>query len=150
MPRKYSEDLRWRAVWQHCLQGKPVGAVARDLYISDSSVERYVKLFTTTGEVMPSTSTQHRPGPKRKLSEFEEITVLQSLLDRPGTYLRHYWDLKCFFPCISSFICLSLLCAYLPFFVRCCSWLSVHLQGKPVVGLYLIPLEGKKMGRKLG
>ena len=88
MPRKYSEDLRWRAVWQHCLQGKPVGAVARDLYNSDSSVERYVKLFTTTGEVMPSTSTQHRPGPKRKLSEFEEITVLQSLLDRPGTYLR--------------------------------------------------------------
>ena len=30
------------------------------------------------------------------------------------------------FYCISSFICLSLLYAYLPFFVRCCSWLFVH------------------------
>ena len=30
------------------------------------------------------------------------------------------------FYCIGSFICLSLLYAYLPFFVHCCSWLFVH------------------------
>ena len=51
----------------------------------------------------------------------------------PGSYINPYIIVKSYlvstasiFYCISSIICLSLLYAYLPFFVRCCSWLSVY------------------------
>ena len=85
MPKSYSDDLRWRAVWQRRLQNKSVEAVARDLYIAPRTVERWVKLFDTTGNVSPKESTH---GPPRKLSEFEELTVLQSLLTNQGVYLH--------------------------------------------------------------
>ena len=84
MPKKYSEDLRWRIVFQVCLQGKTIEQVAHDTYVSHSSVERFVHLFHTTGDV---TSLQQKHGPNRKLSEFEELTVLQSFLNKPGIYL---------------------------------------------------------------
>ncbi len=85
MPRSYSDDLRWRAVWQRRLLNKSVETVARDLYIALRSVERWVNLFDTTGNVSPKES-RHRP--PRKLSEFEEVTVLQTLLTNPGIYLH--------------------------------------------------------------
>ena len=53
-----------------CLQGKTIRQVSEDLYVSHSTVE------------------QTRHGPKRRLSEFEELTVLQSFLNNPGIYLR--------------------------------------------------------------
>ena len=81
MPKKYSEDLRWRIVWQHLLQGKSTKIVAQDMYVSTRSVERYVQLFRQTGDVQ-------KHGPSRKLNEFEEITLLQTLLDAPGIYPR--------------------------------------------------------------
>ena len=84
MPKGYSEDLRWRIVFQVCLQGKTIEQVARDMYVSHSSVERFVHLFHTTGDV---TSLQQKHGPSRKLSEIEELTVLQSFLNNPGIYL---------------------------------------------------------------
>ena len=83
-PKRYSEDLRWRIVFQVCLQGKTIEQVARDMYVSHSSVERFVHLFRTTGDV---TSHQQKYGPDRKLSEFEELTVLHSFLNNPGIYL---------------------------------------------------------------
>lgn len=85
MPKSYSDDLRWRVVWQRRLQNKPVVRIAKDLYTSPRTVERWVKLFDTTGEVSPK---EYRHGPLTKLSEFEEITVLQSLLGNPGMYLH--------------------------------------------------------------
>ena len=75
MPKSYSEDLRWRAVWQRHLQSKSVVAIARDLYVSPRSVERWVKSFDVTGNVGPK-GYRHRSS--RKLSEFEELIVLQT------------------------------------------------------------------------
>ena len=60
-----------------CLQGKTIRQVYEDLYVSHSTVERVVHLYHTTGDV-ESIQTWH--GPKRRLSEFEELTVLQSFL----------------------------------------------------------------------
>ena len=85
MPKAYSTDLRWRIVWLHFLQNKSVKDIARELYVSESSVERYIYLFRTTGDVVPK---KQRCGPLPILSEFEELTVLQTLLDKPGLYLR--------------------------------------------------------------
>ena len=85
MPRKYSEDFRWRIVFQHCLQGKPIRDVAKDNHIGHSTVERLVCLYKGTGEVR---SIQEKHGPEHKLSEQEEFIVLQLFLDSPGIYLR--------------------------------------------------------------
>ena len=85
MPKKYSVDLRWRIVWQHLLQGKSIETVARDMYVCTRSVERSVQLFKRTGDV---SACEQKHGPSRKLNDFEEITLLQTLLDAPGIYLR--------------------------------------------------------------
>ena len=69
MPKAYSEDLRWRIVWLHFLQDMSVKEVARQLYVSESSVERYIRLFQETGDVLP---ISQRHGPLPALSEFEE------------------------------------------------------------------------------
>ena len=68
-----------------CRQGKTISQVAREMYVSHSSVERFVHLYHSTGEVGPK---QQKHGPERMLDQFEEFTVLQSLLNNPGIYLR--------------------------------------------------------------
>jgi len=68
-----------------CLQGKTIQEVSRDTYVSHSTVERLLHLYRTTGDVR---SLQDKRGPERKLSEFEELTVLQSFLNNPGIYLN--------------------------------------------------------------
>ena len=68
--KSYSEDLRWRIVWQCHLQHKSVEAIARDLYLLPRSVEHWLKSSNATGNVSPKES---RHVPSRKLSEFEEL-----------------------------------------------------------------------------
>ena len=84
MPKGYSEDLRWRVVYMACLQGKTIQEVSRHIYVSHSTVDQLVRLYRTTGDVR---SLQDKHGPERKLSEFEELTVLQSFLNNPGVHL---------------------------------------------------------------
>ena len=68
-----------------CLRGYTIALTAKDLYVSHSTVERIVDLYKTTGDIV---SVQERHGPPRKLSEFEELTVLESFFKHPGIYLR--------------------------------------------------------------
>lgn len=68
-----------------CLQGKPQSQVAKEMYVSQSSVERFVHLYQTTGDVKPK---EQKHGPDRMLNDLEELTILQSLLNKPGIYLR--------------------------------------------------------------
>ena len=42
MPRPYSEDLRWRAIWMKEMLGFQVDEVAAALWMSPRTVERYV------------------------------------------------------------------------------------------------------------
>ena len=85
MPKRYSEDLRCRVVYMVCLQGKTIQEVSRDMYVSHSTVDRWVHLYRTTGDVK-SLQDKHRP--EGELSEFEEVTVLQSFLNNPGIHLN--------------------------------------------------------------
>ena len=81
VPSVYFLPITWNGIPPR----PPVGAIARDLYVSPRSVERWVKLFDMTGNVSPKES---RHGPSRKLNEFEELTVLQMLLTSSGIYLH--------------------------------------------------------------
>ena len=58
--------------------------IAHVLFLSERSVQRYVELYQSTGDVEPR---KQKHGPELLLSEFEQITVLQSMIDRPGIFL---------------------------------------------------------------
>ena len=85
MPVGFSTDLRWRIVYLVCLESKTIAQTAKDLYVSHSTMERIIHLCITTGDVV---SVQERHGPPRKLSEYEELTVLETFFKYPGIYLR--------------------------------------------------------------
>ena len=85
MPRKYSEDFRWRIVFQHCLRGQSIRSDAKGNYVSASTVEKVVLLYKRTGDVR---SVRKKLGPDTVLSDQEELIVLQLFLDKPGIYLR--------------------------------------------------------------
>ena len=82
--KPYSTDLRWRAVWLHVFKEMTFEEVGDLLFMSSRSVRRYVNAFYTSGNVDPA---QHRHGPLPILNQFEQLTVLQSLLDDPSMFL---------------------------------------------------------------
>ena len=59
--------------------------VAKDNYVCKSTVERLVSRYKSTGDVL---SVQEKHGPRHKLSDQEELIVLQLFWDKPGIYLR--------------------------------------------------------------
>ncbi len=54
------------------------------LCMCEASVHRYLTLFYLTGAVAPK---EHSSGPDKMLSEFEQFTVLQTLIHQPTSYL---------------------------------------------------------------
>ena len=81
MPLAYSKDLRWRIVWLYHYKNKSIKEIE---FVSSRSVRRFLDLFDSFGDVFPSMQ-QH--GPQRKLDAFEEMTLIQSLLNKPDMYL---------------------------------------------------------------
>ena len=78
----YSEDLRWRMVWQR----KALGCqIASNLGIDKSTVQRTVQLFLNSGSVCK------RPYPKeksfRKLTLPAQLFILNLAVDNPAMYL---------------------------------------------------------------
>ena len=53
------------------------------LFISEKSVQRYIKQYLNTNSVAP---TEYQHGPDKLLTDFEQLTVLQSLLVSPSMY----------------------------------------------------------------
>ena len=82
----YSEDMRWRIVWQSQGLGIPCKDIATNLNIDISTVKRVVCLFSNTGDVCK------RPYPSerayRKINETVQHFILYLVLGRPGIYLR--------------------------------------------------------------
>ena len=85
MPKAYSEDLRWRAVWLAIVRGMSCEEIANVLFMYQRSVYRYLTLFDTTGLVSPAV---HNSGPVKLLNEFEQFTILQTLIYHPTSYLH--------------------------------------------------------------
>ena len=59
--------------------------VAETMLVSEKSVQRYVHLFNVNGNV---SEKQQRNGPSRKLSEIEELSIMQSPLRKPNLFLN--------------------------------------------------------------
>ena len=93
MPKSYSVDLRWRAVWQHLVRGLSYAEIGELLFMSERSVRRYVELYHSTGDVE---GVKQKHGPDCLLTEFEQLNVLQSLIAKPNIYLselqEHLYD----------------------------------------------------------
>ena len=85
MPVPYSVDLRWRAVWMAVICNMCTKEVSRLLSLCEKSVQRYVKLFKTTGDVVPM---KRRNGPMRLMDNHEELVILGFLLEQPSIYLH--------------------------------------------------------------
>ena len=64
MPKAYSVDLRWRAVWLHVVSGMSSAEIAVVLFMAERSVYRYLALFHATGSVDPK---GHKSGPGKAL-----------------------------------------------------------------------------------
>lgn len=60
-------------------------AISRELYLSERTIERYILRFRATGDIIPC---KQRHGPLPAMNEFEELTVLELLLNNPSMYLQ--------------------------------------------------------------
>ena len=78
-------DLRWRAVWLVTLRKLTFDEAGAMLFMSGKSVSRFVNAFLTTGNIEPA---KQRHGPECFLNEFEQVTVMQILIDNPCVYPR--------------------------------------------------------------
>ena len=85
MPKSYSEDLRWRAIWLSIVRGMTPSEIAEVLFMSKRSVQRYLSLFYANGSVAPKERTG---GPGKILTELEQFTVIQSLIHTPSLFLH--------------------------------------------------------------
>ena len=62
------------------LQGEDIQEL---LYVSTRSIRRFLTLFEETGDVSPAIQQY---GPPRALDAFEEMSLIQSLLNKPEIY----------------------------------------------------------------
>ena len=85
----YSDDLRWRIVWLQIARDMNPSEIANLLCVSESSVRHYTQRFYESGSVSPM---EYHHGPHKLLDEFEQVTVMQSLLNKPSMYLTEVRD----------------------------------------------------------
>ena len=82
----YSEDLRWKIVWQVLALDLPVKQVAANLCVDQTTVRRIVGKFEASGQVKKKSYPVDKAF--RKLNEPAQFFILYLILDRPGIYLR--------------------------------------------------------------
>lgn len=80
----YSEDLRWRMVYQHEVLGLSYRKIARNLNVDHSTVNRVLARFHATGDVAPT----RPPGRRSDLTTIDELVILENVIERPGIYLH--------------------------------------------------------------
>ena len=82
----YSDDLRWRMVYQHEALNLTYDTIAANLNVDSSTVSRTVLLFRRTGHVTKkSYDASNLP---RELTDTVQLIILQTVLERPGILLH--------------------------------------------------------------
>lgn len=71
-------------MWLHHYRELSSKEIADLLYIHVTTVKRITNLFDIVGDVIP---VSYKPGPNRMLSEPEEYTIIELLLENPGIFL---------------------------------------------------------------
>lgn len=84
MPKAFSTDLRWRAVWLYLAHNLDVTEISQYLSISTSSVYRFIELFYQSGDVKPRSYCH---GPPKLLGDLEQLILLRLVVNNPGIYL---------------------------------------------------------------
>jgi len=85
MAPPYSVDLRWRIVWLCLFHHKSKHEIATLLHVSTRTVERYIQLFLSTGDVAQKPK---KNGPDSLLSQYDEIILIELLSKQPSLYLH--------------------------------------------------------------
>lgn len=83
----YSEDLRWRIIWQRVGMKLRVQEVAHNLGIHASTVVRITQLFLATGDVKKRLYPKDAR-PFLKLTSPVKLYILHTVLEHPEMYLR--------------------------------------------------------------
>ena len=91
--RAYSNDLRWRMVWQKEVLDYTYEKVARNLNVDVSTVWRIVKLFRDYGAV--DKKHYSRSDTSKKLTPPLELLLLHTVMMNPGIYLREIQQNLC-------------------------------------------------------
>ena len=104
MPKAYSADLLWRAVWLHLVRDLSLAEISDLLFMSERSVRRYIELYHSTGDV----ECKKQAGPTCLLNDFEQITVMQSLIAKPSIYLDEVQEHL--FNATGTWVSLSTIC----------------------------------------
>ena len=81
----YSEDLRWRMVWQSEPLGCSYNTIAQNLNVDKSTVCRTILLFYSTGTV--SKNDYPKESAARKLFNPAQLFILHLVIKQPGIYL---------------------------------------------------------------
>ena len=79
----YSDDLRWRIVWQRIVHDKPYIDIAQSLNISVGRVHNIWQKFEATGDVSKKMPAER----ERMLDEHHEMLILGLLAVHPDMYL---------------------------------------------------------------
>lgn len=82
----YSEDLRWRMVWQCEALGYSHARVADNLSVDRSTVSRTLQLFHSTGSICKKQYPKEKAF--RKLTTPAQLMILHLVVQRPGIYLQ--------------------------------------------------------------
>ena len=82
----YSEDMRWRMVWQVEGLGCTHIQVAKNVGVDRSTVSRTIQLFHVTGSV--SKRIYPKEQAFRKLTAPVQLLILHLVMQKPGIYLR--------------------------------------------------------------
>ena len=81
--KAYSEDIRWRIVWQKIALNCSFRDIAQNLNVSTGTAYNIYKLFETTGNVDPMTP----PVREHKLDTDDECFVISMVLENPSLQL---------------------------------------------------------------
>ena len=105
----YSEDLKWRIVWQSDALGLKQRDIAANLGVDSATVCQTLARFRESGTV----SKKNHPVPRvfKKLTAPLELTILHLVLERPGIYLQEIASE--FLDVMGAEISLSTICRFL-------------------------------------
>lgn len=80
----YSDDIRWRIIWQKVEMGLTFRRIAANLNVSLGTVHNIWKRFDETGSVKP----KPLPHVQRIITDEDQLFIIGVVLDNPGVYLR--------------------------------------------------------------
>ena len=86
MPRPYSEDLRWRMIFQRLFYERSYAEIASQLFVCPETVRRTISTFLNTGDVKPCNIG--RATGSITLGPHEEYIIMDYVLRTPQIQLH--------------------------------------------------------------